>query len=157
MRPGLKESDVTLDSIGFNQVEALLADQEQAVVIYANNEPVQLSAQGYDLDVIRVADYVQPGIQRPDHQRDHHPQRTPTWCAAWRRPSCAGLPIRWQIRTKLTRSAKNTWKAWIKPIRRCRKKSSTARWHTGSTDQPGYLEAGSLGKYAARPCWAWVC
>jgi NitT/TauT family transport system substrate-binding protein len=55
---GVKESDVTLDSIGFNQVEALLADQEQAVVIYANNEPVQLKGQGVDLDVIRVADYV---------------------------------------------------------------------------------------------------
>jgi NitT/TauT family transport system substrate-binding protein len=55
---GLKESDVTLDSIGFNQVEALLAGQEQAVVIYDNNEPVQLRAQGVDLDVVRVADYV---------------------------------------------------------------------------------------------------
>ena len=55
---GLKESDVTLDSIGFNQVEALLAGQEQAVVIYDNNEPVQLRAQGIDLDVVRVADYV---------------------------------------------------------------------------------------------------
>jgi NitT/TauT family transport system substrate-binding protein len=55
---GVKESDVTLDSIGFNQVEALLAGQEQAVVIYANNEPVQLKAQGVDLDLIRVADYV---------------------------------------------------------------------------------------------------
>jgi NitT/TauT family transport system substrate-binding protein len=54
----VKESDVTLDSIGFNQVEALLADQDQAVVIYANNEPIQLKAQGVDLDVIRVADYV---------------------------------------------------------------------------------------------------
>lgn len=56
---GLQESDVTLDSIGFNQVEALAADQEQAVVIYANNEPIQLRAQGYALDMIRVADYVQ--------------------------------------------------------------------------------------------------
>jgi NitT/TauT family transport system substrate-binding protein len=55
---GLKESDVTLDSIGFNQVEALLAGQEQAVVIYDNNEPVQLRAQGVDLDVVRVADYM---------------------------------------------------------------------------------------------------
>jgi len=54
----LQESDVTLDSIGFNQVEALVADQEQAVVIYANNEPIQLRAQGYEIDVIRVADYV---------------------------------------------------------------------------------------------------
>jgi len=56
---GLQESDVTLDSIGFNQVEALAADQEQAVVGYVANEPIQLSAQGYDVDVLRVADYVQ--------------------------------------------------------------------------------------------------
>jgi NitT/TauT family transport system substrate-binding protein len=56
---GLLESEVTLDSIGFNQVEALVADQEEAVVIYANNEPVQLESLGYDIDLIRVADYVQ--------------------------------------------------------------------------------------------------
>lgn len=55
---GLEESDVILDSIGFNQVEALATDQEQAVVIYANNEPIQLEAQGYDVDVILVSDYV---------------------------------------------------------------------------------------------------
>jgi NitT/TauT family transport system substrate-binding protein len=55
----LDETDVTLDTIGFNQVEALVAGQEQAVVVYANNEPIQLQARGYDVDVIRVADYVQ--------------------------------------------------------------------------------------------------
>ena len=56
---GLEESDVTLDVIGFNQVEALATDQEQAVVVYAANEPVQLRAQGYNLNEMRVADYVQ--------------------------------------------------------------------------------------------------
>ena len=56
---GLKETDVTLDTIGFNQVEALVSGQEQAVVVYANNEPIQLAQRGYDVDVIRVADYVQ--------------------------------------------------------------------------------------------------
>jgi NitT/TauT family transport system substrate-binding protein len=56
---GLQESDVTLDVIGYSQVEALAADREQAVVVYAANEPVVLRAQGYNLDVIRVSDYVQ--------------------------------------------------------------------------------------------------
>lgn len=56
---GLKESDISMDSIGYNQVEALATDQDQAVVIYINNEPIQLEAQGYELDMIRVMDYVQ--------------------------------------------------------------------------------------------------
>lgn len=56
---GLKESDVTLDSIGFNQVEALAADQDQAIVGYVANEPIQLRAKGYTVSVIPVADYMQ--------------------------------------------------------------------------------------------------
>lgn len=55
---GLKESDVALDSIGYNQVEALTTDREQAVVVYANNEPIQLRAHGVEVDMIRVADIV---------------------------------------------------------------------------------------------------
>ena len=56
---GLSEQDVTLDSIGYNQVAALAADQDEAVSIYVANEPVQLEAEGYQLNEIRVADYVQ--------------------------------------------------------------------------------------------------
>lgn len=56
---GLKESDVTLDSIGFTQVESLAADRDEAVSVYAANEPVQLRAQGYEVNELLVADYVQ--------------------------------------------------------------------------------------------------
>ncbi len=56
---GLTEKDVTLDSIGYNQVAALAADKDQAVSVYTTNEPVQLAAQGYKLNEIRVADTLQ--------------------------------------------------------------------------------------------------
>ena len=56
---GLSEQDVTLDSVGFNQVAALAADQVEAVSVYIANEPVQLKAEGYELNEIRVADHVQ--------------------------------------------------------------------------------------------------
>ncbi len=55
---GLSESSLTLDAIGFNQVEALVVDQEEAIVGYSANEPIQLRAQGYEISEIRVADYV---------------------------------------------------------------------------------------------------
>ncbi len=55
---GLAEKDVTLDSIGFNQVAALAADREQAASVYSANEPVQLKAQGYAINELQVADYV---------------------------------------------------------------------------------------------------
>lgn len=56
---GLSETDVTLNVVGFNQVEVLATDQQEAVVVYITNEPIQLSAQGYDISVLRVADYLQ--------------------------------------------------------------------------------------------------
>lgn len=56
---GLQESDVTLESVGYNQVETLSTDQQQAGVVYVTNEPIQLEALGYPVDVIRVADYLQ--------------------------------------------------------------------------------------------------
>ena len=54
---GLTESDITLNSIGYNQVEALVSDQEQAVVVYTTNEPIQLRNMDYQIDEIKVRDY----------------------------------------------------------------------------------------------------
>jgi NitT/TauT family transport system substrate-binding protein len=55
----MSESDVTLDSIGFNQVDLLAAGQQDIVVGYTANEPIQLQARGIPVTEIRVGDYVQ--------------------------------------------------------------------------------------------------
>lgn len=55
----MSESDVTLDSIGFNQVELMAAGAQDIVVGYTANEPIQLRARGIPVTEIRVADYVQ--------------------------------------------------------------------------------------------------
>jgi NitT/TauT family transport system substrate-binding protein len=55
---GLTEAQVNANDIGFTQLESLLVDQSEAVVVYINNEPVQLAAQGVDINTIAVADYI---------------------------------------------------------------------------------------------------
>lgn len=54
---GLTSKDVTVDTIGFTQVETLTSGNDQAVVVYSNNEPIQLRAQGDKISELRVSDY----------------------------------------------------------------------------------------------------
>ena len=54
---GLTEKDVSLDVIGFTQLESLVSGRDDAVVVYAANEPVQLQERGYDANLLRVSDY----------------------------------------------------------------------------------------------------
>lgn len=58
MANDIAQEDVEAVDVGFTQVEALLADQAEAVVVFANNEPIQLVNMGEDVDVIQVADYI---------------------------------------------------------------------------------------------------
>jgi NitT/TauT family transport system substrate-binding protein len=55
---GLKPDDVTISAIGFNQAAALSAGQVDAAVVYSNNEPIRLAAQGQALNTLQVSDYV---------------------------------------------------------------------------------------------------
>ena len=55
----LSPADVTMDAIGFNQVEAFASGQKNIVVGYAANEPIVLASQGFEVTELRVADYVQ--------------------------------------------------------------------------------------------------
>jgi NitT/TauT family transport system substrate-binding protein len=54
----LTDQDVTLDTIGFTQVESLIAGLDDAVVVYSNNEPIQLESRGYPVNVINVSDFL---------------------------------------------------------------------------------------------------
>ncbi len=54
---GIAPEEVTVQEIGFNQVEALSAGRVDAVVVYTNNEPIRLAAQGERLSVLPVSDY----------------------------------------------------------------------------------------------------
>jgi NitT/TauT family transport system substrate-binding protein len=54
---GLDASQVELQTIGYSQVPSLTEGQVDAAVVYANNEPVLLRQQGYDVNLIPVADY----------------------------------------------------------------------------------------------------
>jgi len=55
---GIRAEEVTVEAIGFNQVPALSAGRVDAAVVYANNEPIRLAAQGEQLSTIAVSDYV---------------------------------------------------------------------------------------------------
>ncbi len=57
-KANIREDQITLDVIGYNQVEALALDHEDAAVCYTNNEPIQLEQQGYDLNILKVSDAV---------------------------------------------------------------------------------------------------
>jgi NitT/TauT family transport system substrate-binding protein len=56
---GLTADDVTMDAIGFNQVESFASGQSDIVVGYSANEPIVLAAQGVDVNELRLADYMQ--------------------------------------------------------------------------------------------------
>jgi NitT/TauT family transport system substrate-binding protein len=54
----MDEREVSLEVIGYNQVESLKFDRQDAVVCYTNNEPIQLRALGEEINEIKVADHV---------------------------------------------------------------------------------------------------
>ena len=56
---GLTASDVKMEAIGFNQVEAFASGQQNLVVGYTTNEPIELASKGLKLSELRVSDYVQ--------------------------------------------------------------------------------------------------
>jgi NitT/TauT family transport system substrate-binding protein len=54
----MTEDQVEATDIGFTQIENLLSDQVEAVVVFANNEPIQLENMGEAINTLQVADYI---------------------------------------------------------------------------------------------------
>jgi len=66
-----------LEAIDFTQAQALTAGTVDAAVVYANNEPVKLTAQGEQLNTIMVSDYVQlasNGLATNEKTINEHPE-----------------------------------------------------------------------------------
>jgi NitT/TauT family transport system substrate-binding protein len=55
----LNDTDYQLNSIGFAQVESLVAGQADAAVVYVANEPTILRSKGYEVNLIKVSDYLE--------------------------------------------------------------------------------------------------
>jgi NitT/TauT family transport system substrate-binding protein len=66
-----------LEAIDFTQAAALTAGTVDAAVVYANNEPVKLAAQGQQLNTILIADYVKlasNGLVTNEQTLKDHPE-----------------------------------------------------------------------------------
>ncbi|GHO42876.1 ABC transporter substrate-binding protein [Ktedonospora formicarum] len=73
----LTTSDVKIQSIGYTQVPALLARRVDAVMGYANNEPLQLEKKGLHVRTFAVSDYqplVSNGIIAPEETYQKQPE-----------------------------------------------------------------------------------
>lgn len=73
----LTTSDVNIQSIGFNQVSALLQHHVDAVMGYSNNEPLQLASAGLPVRTFAVSDFlplVSNGIITTQQTYHDHPQ-----------------------------------------------------------------------------------
>jgi NitT/TauT family transport system substrate-binding protein len=55
---GVDKSSVNLEEIGFTQAEAISQKKVDAAMVYIANEPIQLSQQGLEVNVIEVSDYI---------------------------------------------------------------------------------------------------
>ena len=54
---GLTEQDVTVEQIGFTQLEAVLSNRVDIAMGFINNEPIVLKNQGVDINVIDAGQY----------------------------------------------------------------------------------------------------
>ncbi len=85
---GLTEADVKIEEIGYTQLAALTAGTVDAVVVYANNEPVVLANQKVPFTALYVADYsnmVSNAIITSEDMIANHPDQVRAFVKAFLR------------------------------------------------------------------------
>ena len=115
--------DVSLDAIGFNQVEALAAGAGAGGRGLHHQRAGPPAAQGVEFTEVRVADYLQlvsNGLITNEKTLQENPELVrgmvralPQGHSGHARPT----------RTRPTRSARNTWRTWPRPTRPSRSRS----------------------------------
>ncbi len=83
---GLTEADIDLQTIGYTQLAMLTAGNVDAVVVYANNEPVVLAQEGIPFNALYVSDYanlVSAVIVSSDTMVKEHPQEVRAFVTAF--------------------------------------------------------------------------
>lgn len=62
---GMTEGDIVVQEIGWTSVSALMTHKVDAVVGYANNEPIQFASQGFEVSVLPVTNDAAPTLIGP--------------------------------------------------------------------------------------------
>lgn len=127
---GLKDTDLRLVDIGYTQIPSLTEGKVDAVVGFANNEPIQLRDKGYKINQINAWDYfklVGHGLVTGDRQI----ARSPQMVKAMVRATVAGIRYaaahpdeafqislkyiptltkeQWQVQQKILQESINLW------------------------------------------------
>ena len=108
--------------------------------------------------LLRVADYLPAGRQRPDHQRNHPARTTRPGAQHGRAPCCSGIagyPCR--SRTRPTTISKKYVENLAQADAAVQKQVLTTSIELWKSAETGLLRPESLGEYAVPSCSIWAC
>lgn len=136
---GIQEDEVNLESINYTQVENLAKDQVDAVSVYISNEPIQLRAQGYDIVVIPVSDYVHlasNGIITNEYVIKNNPELVERFVTAFQK----GLIDTINDPDQAYEICKNYVESLVTADEGVQKQVLAASIELWKTDKPGYID-----------------
>lgn len=138
---GLAETDVNLREISFTQYQAVRAGTVQAAVGYANNEPVKLTADGEQINVLPVAQSI-PLVSNGIVVSEEFAQKHPAMITSFLKATARGLQFTlvnpdeaFQIALKYLPEVKSNQQQT--QLQRKVLDATLPYWHSAATDQNG--------------------